>query len=64
MKLIRDGIHLQFPATRGHSIERIGLQVDENLLKLVRVAVNHQRPGAEIRDHLDAGARAASDLIN
>src|SRR6266436_3053294 len=56
MDLIRDGIHPQYPATGGHGVECINFQVDENLLKLIRVAVNHQRPGAKIRDHCDAAA--------
>jgi len=56
MHLICDGINPQYTATRIHSVERVNFQIDENLLKLVGVAVNHQWPGAMSLNHFDAAA--------
>src|SRR5215831_10627886 len=57
MELIGRAIHPQYSTLWGHCFERVDFQIDENLLELGRVAINHQRPGAQIRDDSDAAAR-------
>src|SRR6516162_1522542 len=53
LPVVATGIHPQYPALRGHRVEGIDFQVHEDLLKLVRVAVNHQRRRPQICHHGD-----------